>query len=171
MWPALKALKAMGGSASNEELLAKIIEPEKIPENIQSYLHTDHRQTRLGYNLAWARTYLQRVGAIENSTRGVWSLTEAGEQMNDQDCEKVPAVRRPDAELKRAKDKQLPENAPPISEASPEESWKDTLIGVLRQMPPDAFSFQVLFSVQALPGHRWLGRGSGFPWCDGRPMR
>jgi restriction system protein len=79
MWPALKALKAMGGSVSNEELLAKIIEPEKILENIQSYLHADHRLTRLGYNLACARTYLQRVGAIENSTRGVWSLTEAGE--------------------------------------------------------------------------------------------
>lgn len=43
MWPALKALKAMGGSTSNEELLAKIIELEKIPESIQSYLHTDHR--------------------------------------------------------------------------------------------------------------------------------
>ena len=81
MWPALKALKAMGGSVSHEELLAKIIEPEKILENIQSYLHADHRLTRLGYNLACARTYLQRVGAIENSTRGVWSLTEAGEHM------------------------------------------------------------------------------------------
>jgi restriction system protein len=123
MWPALKALKAMGGSASNEELLAKIIELEKIPERIQSYLHTDHRQTRLGYNLAWARTYLKRVGAIENSTRGVWSLTEAGEQMNDQDCEKVPArVRRQDAERKRAKDEQPPANSPPISEPPPEES-------------------------------------------------
>ena len=64
MWPALKALKAMGGSASNEELLAKIIELEKIPENIQSFLHTDHGQTRLGYNLAWAKTYLKRVGAM-----------------------------------------------------------------------------------------------------------
>ena len=75
MWPALKALKAMGGSASNEELLAKIIELEKISEGIQTYLHTDHRQTKLGYNLAWAKTYLKRVGAVENSTRGVWSLT------------------------------------------------------------------------------------------------
>jgi restriction system protein len=140
MWPALKALKAMGGSGSNEELLAKIIQLKKIPESIQSYLHTDHRQTRLGYNLAWAKTYLKRVGAIENSTRGVWSLTEAGEQMNDQDCEKVPArVRRQDAERKRAKDEQPSENAPPIIEPSPEESWKDTLIGVLRQMTSDAF--------------------------------
>jgi hypothetical protein len=32
MWPTLKALKAMGGSASNEELLAKVIELEGIPE-------------------------------------------------------------------------------------------------------------------------------------------
>ena len=79
MWPALKALKAMGGSASNEELLAKIIELEKISEGIKTYLHTDHRQTKLGYNLAWAKTYLKRVGAVENSTRGVWSLTSSGE--------------------------------------------------------------------------------------------
>ena len=30
MWPTLRALKAMGGSATNEELLAKIIELENI---------------------------------------------------------------------------------------------------------------------------------------------
>jgi hypothetical protein len=31
MWPALQALKTMGGSATNEEILAKIIELEPIP--------------------------------------------------------------------------------------------------------------------------------------------
>jgi restriction system protein len=140
MWPALNALKAMGGSASNEELLAKIIELEHIPESVQTFLHTDHRQTKLGYNLAWAKTYLKRVGATENSTRGVWSLTDVGERMSEQDCEKVRAmVRRQDAERKRAKDEQVPENSSTISERSPEEFWKDTLIGVLRQMLPDAF--------------------------------
>jgi restriction system protein len=56
MWPAIKALKAMGGSASNEELLAKIIELERIPEPVQRFIHTDNRQTKLGYNLAWANT-------------------------------------------------------------------------------------------------------------------
>jgi restriction system protein len=140
MWPALKALKAMGGSASNEELLAKIIGLEKIPESIQTYLHTDHRQTRLGYNLAWAKTYLKRVGAVENSTRGVWSPTSSGEGMDEKDCEKVPArVRQQDAERKLAKLNQSAVDALPTGELVGEESWKDTLLGVIRQISPDAF--------------------------------
>src|SRR3954471_20673632 len=75
LWPTLKALKAMGRSASNDELLAKVIELEGVPEQIASFIHTDNRQTKLGYNLAWAKTYLKRVGAIENSSRGVWAIT------------------------------------------------------------------------------------------------
>lgn len=35
LWPALKALKAMGGSGTNEELLNKIIELEKIPPEVR----------------------------------------------------------------------------------------------------------------------------------------
>jgi hypothetical protein len=37
LWPAIKTLKAMGGCASNEELLAKIFELEGIPESVQTY--------------------------------------------------------------------------------------------------------------------------------------
>ena len=74
LWPTLKALRAMGGSASNDELLAKVIELERIPEPVASLVHTDNRQTKLGDNLAWAKTYLKRVGAIDNSSRGVWAI-------------------------------------------------------------------------------------------------
>jgi restriction system protein len=140
MWPALKALKAMGGSASNEELLTKVIELEKFPQNVQTYLHSDQRQTKLHYNLAWAKTYLKRVGALENSTRGVWSLTDSSEGMKEADCAKVPAlVRRQDAERKKARDKQPSVDLPDLIGASTDESWKDTLIEALRKIPPDAF--------------------------------
>ena len=61
LWPTLQALKAMGGSASNDELLAKVIELEQIPEPIAAFIHTDNRQTKLGYNLVWAKTYLKRA--------------------------------------------------------------------------------------------------------------
>jgi hypothetical protein len=43
MWPALKGLKGKGGSATNEELLNKIIELENVPPEIQAAQHTDHR--------------------------------------------------------------------------------------------------------------------------------
>src|SRR5215217_6168426 len=144
LWPTLKALKAMGGSASNEELLAKVIELEGIPEQVASFIHTDNRQTKLGYNLAWAKTYLKRVGAIENSSRGVWAITDAGEHMTEADVQKVPSiVRRQDSERRR---KDQPATAEPTTEQAiageappPEESWKDRVLAATRSMSADAF--------------------------------
>jgi restriction system protein len=102
LWPTLKALKAMGGSASNDELLAKVIELEGISEPVASFIHSDNRQTKLGYNLAWAKTYLKRAGAIENSSRGVWAITDAGEHMSESEVAKVPGlVRKQDYERRR----------------------------------------------------------------------
>jgi restriction system protein len=60
MLPVLTALKEMGGSATNDELLAKIIEREGYSPEVQTVQHTDHRQTKLTYNLAWTKTYLRR---------------------------------------------------------------------------------------------------------------
>jgi restriction system protein len=101
LWPTIKALKALGGSGSNEELLNKVIELEHIPEHIQSQIHTDNRSTKVAYNLAWAKTYLKKVGALENSSRGVWSLTEAGEQLTPEQCRDVPAIVRRDEAVRR----------------------------------------------------------------------
>jgi hypothetical protein len=70
MWPMLQALKAMGGSATNEELLAKIIELEGYPPDIQAFQHSDNRQTKLNYNLAWAKTYLKKVGRWRTAAGG-----------------------------------------------------------------------------------------------------
>jgi hypothetical protein len=54
MWPALVAMKELGGSATHEELLEKVIDLEHIPEAVQNVLHTA-RHTKLSYNLAWAK--------------------------------------------------------------------------------------------------------------------
>ncbi len=142
LWPTLQALKAMGGSASNDELLAKVIELESIPEPIAAFIHTDNRQTKLGYNLAWAKTYLKRVRAIENSSRGVWAITDTGEQMSEADVAKVPSlVRKQDYERKQsnAAAEITTEEAVAANHPPPEETWKDRLLSVLRSMNPDAF--------------------------------
>ena len=144
LWPTLQALKTMGGSASNDELLAKIIELEGVPDAIASFIHSDNRQTKLGYNLAWAKTYLKRAGAIGNSSRGVWTITDAGERMTASEAAEVPAlVRRQDYERRRQgqspADAQTTEEAVAAEASPPEESWKDRLLVTLRGMTPDAF--------------------------------
>jgi restriction system protein len=138
----------MGGSASNEELLSKVIEMENVPEDVQSVMHSDGRQTKLNYNLAWAKTYLKRVKAIDNSMRGVWSITDIGERMKQEDMEAVPAKVRKQDYNRRRKDSQAEpktETPPPPSsddlaeERASEEDWKDQLLAIMRDMPPPAF--------------------------------
>jgi restriction system protein len=140
LWPTLKALKAMGGSGANEELLNKIIELEEIPPEVQAIEHTDHRQSRLNYNLAWAKTYLKKVGAIDNSRRGVWSITKAGETLSELDMGSVPAQVR--KQFVDEKQKKAAAGNGPIADEGADESelgWKDRLLQVLRSLNPDAF--------------------------------
>jgi len=50
MWPALKAVKALGGSATNDELLDKVIELEDISPAVQNVMHTEHQTKSLSVN-------------------------------------------------------------------------------------------------------------------------
>ena len=141
MWPTLVALKATGGSASNEELLAKVIELNAIPDEVASIVHTDGRQTKLNYNLAWAKTYLKKVGAVDNSQRGIWSLTEKGEGVTPEQVRLIPAaVRRADFERRRDEEgAPSPEAGEQDSDQSGATSWRDHLLHILKNIEPAAF--------------------------------
>src|SRR5271157_5177690 len=84
MWPAIKAMRALNGKASNKELLAKVIELEGFSEDVQGL--KPGSLSKLRYNLIWAQSELKRLGAFANHTRGVWSITDAGKIMTEQDC-------------------------------------------------------------------------------------
>lgn len=78
MLPLLNALKNLGGSGSIEEIYTKVVEQENFSDEVLSQFHDKDKssQTEIGYRLAWARTYLKKYGFLENSSRGVWALTE-----------------------------------------------------------------------------------------------
>ena len=83
MKPVIKALADLGGSGAVEEIREKVIECLSIPDDIANSPHNTKRpsaqnRTELEYNLAWARTYLKQLGFLENSARGIWSLTGKG---------------------------------------------------------------------------------------------
>ncbi len=137
MWPALKAVKALGGSATNDELLDKVIESERIPDAVQNIMHTE-RLTELGYRLAWVKTYLGKAGALENPTHGVWAITEKGKALTAEEVEQIPAEVR---KLYRVDKGKKPKDYQDAEELSPEsKDWKDGLLAVLTsQLKPDAF--------------------------------
>ena len=81
----VQALKSIGGSASIQELDETVIEREGVSEAEQAVMMTNGRYQKLNYYLAWARTYLKRGGAIDNSSRGVWALVDGGEDIVTRD--------------------------------------------------------------------------------------
>lgn len=138
MWPILKALKALGGSATKQELLDKVIELESVSGEIQDVLLPDGRRTRLAYNLAWALTYLGKGGAVENSSRAVWSITDKGEKLKEAHVRNLmDVVRRGYQESRKRRRKEKTELVEEEEETV--RDWKDALLDVIQNIDPDAF--------------------------------
>jgi restriction system protein len=141
MMPLLRVLKRRGGSATNDELVEQVAAEMRLPEDIREVMSENGARTEFAYRLAWARTYLKKAGAITNSERGVWSLTEIGDRLGETD---IPAIKRSvqsqGAERRRAAVSDKPPSAAaPDDEADLDIAWTERLLNVLGEMKPDAF--------------------------------
>lgn len=102
----------------------------KLSEKEINEIHTGNR-TKLSYRLAWARNYLKRYGLLDNSKRGVWSLTPSGTKTERVDENEV---RRHVVALDR-----VASGDDVIEELEKEESWEDDLLNVVKSISPAAF--------------------------------
>jgi restriction system protein len=62
MWPTLEAIKALGGSGTNEEILDKVAVIQRYPVSLLNEPHKTGNVSKLEYRAAWARTYLKFTG-------------------------------------------------------------------------------------------------------------
>lgn len=70
------ALRELGGSGKNKEINEKAAEILKLDDNVLDIPHMNSSSlSEINYRLAWARMLLKNYGAIENSSRAVWSIT------------------------------------------------------------------------------------------------
>jgi len=144
LWPTIEALKALGGSGTNQEIVDKLAEFAGYTEEQLSVLHGSGPATEVAYRAAWARTYLKSVGALVNSARSVWALTDLGRSMTQEDMTAIPARVRamPSTRPRRRTRDESP--APPAAEDTPvapqpDQDWRDSLLAVVQGMPPAAF--------------------------------
>ncbi len=156
MLATVEALREIGGSATIQELDEKVAELEGVTEEEQSFMMTgtNSSQPRLNYYLAWARTFLKRGNALENSRRGVWALTEASSAISSvEDCKAIydqlveedkgkAKQKRELARKSRQPEMQLSDEALPGTREDLEaeaDDWKSRLLQVLKAMDPAAF--------------------------------
>ena len=136
--PAFIALKDLGGSGSNDEILTSVITNLHLPDEVVDFPHKGSTSlSELAYQLAWARTYLKKYGVIENSARAVWSIRPEFAQESTLDAKHIVQV------VRRLPGTQATANDAPEDDGveSPEEvmPWRQRLLEILQSMDPYGF--------------------------------
>jgi restriction system protein len=136
--PTLKALHALGGSASIAELVQHVIADLRLPSEVIEQPHKGSKSwTELEYRLAWARTYLKKVGLLDNSSRGIWSLTPAGLETKAVEPQEVVKAVHAMAAVGKKESEEAGADIEPGEER--EASWRDKLLDCVLAMSPASF--------------------------------
>jgi restriction system protein len=135
MNPLIQSLKALGGSGTIEEINNKVVEIAQIPSEQLEILHNPEKGgiTEIEYRLMWTRTYLKAYGVIDNSTRGVWALTEKGKTIDKVDEKEVVRVVR--EQMKKNKQETRSDDEEPDNMVA----WQGELLDAILKMSPSGF--------------------------------
>ena len=133
--PLVRAIKALGGSGSIDEMDAKTIELLALPDSVTSVLQNPATDTRtvVEYRLAWARNRLKHAGILANSSRGVWPLRSSGISPESIDPTAIDRLARTAAGGRAPIS--LDASATPDTGATPDDDapWRQKLHSVLTQ--------------------------------------
>lgn len=141
--PIVDLLKAHGRSMTNEEMAEEIAAVMGLSEEVRAVRHGKLNQLAVEQRMAFARSYLKKGGAVDNSARGVWSLTPKGAAMTPADVARI--VKDYDREyhaqrkLRAASSPNLQDDVPSESQTPEEDAWRDVLMTRLLALDPSAF--------------------------------
>jgi restriction system protein len=136
MEPVLEALKALGGSATIQEMYEWVVADKHFTEEQQAVLRNDGKLTLISDRLHWARSYLKKIDAVENSSRGVWTITEKGRNITPVEVQAELKAKR--AEIAAGRRSELES----VAEADDDEivrSWRDQLLARVLETSPQGF--------------------------------
>lgn len=138
VWPTITSTRKRGGSASIEEIEEDVAKTLALSDAVLAAPHTKGTRSEFQYRLAWVRTYLKKIGALQNSERAVWSLTDYGDRLTEAEARAV--FKRVNAEARAAEEARASsDDAAPGLNTSESATWVDHLLEVIGSISPDAF--------------------------------
>ena len=138
--PTIKALLGLGGSGTIEEINERVYQIANIPDDTLQILHGENGlQSEVDYRLAWSRTYLKKYGLLDNSARGIWALTKSDLNIDQIDSDQIVKTVREQHKQTEQKNKKEANEEVEITEKIEETNWKEQLLNVLFDIPPEAF--------------------------------
>jgi restriction system protein len=139
--PTLTALHNLGGSASVSEIEEQVSTILNLTDEQIDEIHRGNT-SKLTYRLAWARNYLKRCAILENSTRGVWALTDEGRKYTTVDKEEIKKTAKLADAFSGLLGKFTVSDKVTITEEIEEIknlTWQEQIIEELQAISPNAF--------------------------------
>ena len=146
--PVISALRNLGGSARAEEVCTTVAENLNLTNEVLDK-RLKNGVSRYENQVHWARFFLAKTGYIDSSRRGVWALTEKGQNAPKFTEEQlrgiIQEVQAQSTKIKTQKEISYPqtpkseevyEQIPPDSAS---QNYKDQLLTVLKTLPPAGF--------------------------------
>ena len=115
--PLIQALRDLGGSATRANTLKKIIQNEHLTTAEVSETRGKTGVSKFENDVSYARFHLVSGGYIDNSVRGVWTLTDAGKTVDMTDELATEICRN------AASDSTAPINALGDADVNPKHVW------------------------------------------------
>ena len=165
--PVLQAVSTLGGSAKSREILEHVVEGYPNAEHLIEMVYPKNPENAvLLHRTAFGRSLAKRIGALEQPARGMYLLTQLGQQLIDlpenEALEKIHELQREDDRKRRDNKRKNTTNAIPTSddpdeidiqtldeneadENDPGSAWKSRLLKRLHQLSPDGFEKFVLY--------------------------
>jgi restriction system protein len=134
--PLLQALHNLGGSGSIQEIEYEVAKLLNLSEDEINDFHRGN-MTKFSYRLAWARNYLKKYELIDNSSRGVWSLTPQGKNTTAVEKERVKRNAREIWVKSKKSDKSKPHKQ--HEEEIADIEWREEFLGVIQNLLPATF--------------------------------
>ena len=140
MNPVLHCLRELGGSATNAELVQAVVESMNLTPDVADIPHLNGPKSEVDYRVGWAKTNLKKQGLIDNSRRGVWSLTQRGRSTDEVDAQAVSRnVWQASAQRDERGQGELSKAQATLEDDSDDSIWQEVLLNALGAMAPSAF--------------------------------
>jgi restriction system protein len=183
LYPVLRAVATLGGSAKGGEITAQVVADQGFTEEQMSVVYDGNPKSILGDRIAWAKSYNKLGGALESPKRSLYLLTGLGKEILARpEAEARERLREMDRRVRSERSKKASPRAttePAVAETGPGDDvddevieefiddWKTVLLRRLHRLSPEGFEEFVLYLLRSYGLELTRVGGSGDEGIDG----
>ena len=174
MYPTLRAVKALGGSATGREITEQLIDMSGFSDDELAVTYDTRDKSVLVDRMDWARSYCKLARVLDSPRRGLFLLSELGQELLAQDEQTArQRLRELDRQVRAARQRPAPTaNVGDVEETADlddeeDDDWRRELLATLHRLPPEGFEEFVIFVLKTYGMELERVGGSGDEGIDG----